>query len=148
MATSVASLSAFGQVHPVDITAAVVDKGAVIEDLKVVEVNGIVILRGKTNDARKAAKAARIVTDLGHARIANLIAIRDDATDDAAIEYTARRRLELERALEGCRFHVDSNRGVVRLTGRVRREMQADLALQILRRIEGVKEIDNKLTKL
>ena len=117
-----------------------------IEGLKVVQISDIVLIRGKTNDARKAERASHIATRLGYQRVANLIVIRDDATDDAAIEYTGQRQLELEPQLEGCRFRVDSNLGVIRLTGSVQRGLQSDLAVAILTRIDGVKAVHPDLT--
>ena len=145
----VASLVPFGalaQTDAVDITAAFIRGGAVIEDLKVVQISDIVLIRGKTNDARKAERAGHIATALGYQRVANLIVIRDDATDDAAIEYTGQRQLELERQLEGCRFRVDSTLGVISLTGSVQRDLQSDLAVAILARIDGVKAVQPHLS--
>lgn len=139
--------SAIAQTNIVDVTPEFVKAGAVIEGLKVIKLSDIVIIRGKTNDPAKAAKTVRIANALGYSRVANLITVRDDATDDAAIEYTAHRRLELEPGLEGCRFKVDSRRGIIHLTGRVQSEMQSDLAFQMLRAIDGVKGIRNELTQ-
>ncbi len=134
-------LGAVAQTDAVDITAAFIRGGAVIENLKVVRISDVVLILGKTNDVRKAERASHIATALGYQRVANLIVIRDDATDDAAIVYTGQRQLELEPALEGCRFRVDSNLGVIRLTGSVRRDLQSDLAVAILARVDGVKAV-------
>ena len=60
--------------------------------------------------------------------------------------YTGRRQQELEPALEGCRFRVNSERGVIRMTGSVRRDPQSDLAIAILARIDGVKAIHPNLS--
>jgi osmotically-inducible protein OsmY len=141
-----APLGAVAQADAVDITAAFIRGGAVIEDLKVVQISDVVLILGKTNDVRKAERASHIATTLGYPRVANLIVIRDDATDDAAIEYTGQRQLELETALEGCRFRVDSNLGVISLTGSVKRDLQRDLAVSILARIDGVKAIHPDLS--
>lgn len=134
-------IAAFAQPNVVDVGATFLQAGAVIEDLTVVQISGIVVIRGKTNDALKASNVSRIARELGYTRVANLIVVRDDATEDAAIVYAGRRRLELEPALAGCRFRVFSNLGVIRLTGSVQRDEQADLAVSILRKIAGVKEI-------
>jgi osmotically-inducible protein OsmY len=141
-------LAASSQTTVVDLTAAFIKNGVVIEGLAVSQISDIVLIRGKTNDRTKAEEASRIATTLGYRRVANLIVITDDVTADAAIVYTGQRRLELEPALEGCRFHVDSNRGVIRLTGRVRRDAQGDLAIAILSRIDGVKAIHPDLARL
>src|SRR5690349_15139208 len=115
--------AAFAQTDAVDVTAAFIRSGAVIEGLKVVQISDIILIRGRTNDKKKAEAASLIATTLGYQRVANLIVIRNDVTDDAAIVYTGQRRLELERELEGCRFRVESNLGVIRLTGSVRRDL-------------------------
>ena len=139
-------LGAVAQTDAVDITAAFIRGGVVIEDLKVVQISDVVLIRGKTNDARKAERASHIATTLGYQRVANLIVIRDDATDDAAIIYIGQRQLELEPALEGCRFRVESSLGVIRLTGSVRRDLQSDLAVAILARVDGVKAVHPDLS--
>ena len=138
--------AALAQTDAVDVTAAFIKGGAVIEDLKVVQISDVVLIRGKTNDRNKALRAGHIATALGYQRVANLIVIRDDATDDAAIVYTGQRQLELERELDGCRFRVESNLGVIRLTGSVRRDLQSDLAVAILARIDGVKAVHPELS--
>lgn len=139
--------AASAQTDAVDVTAAFITAGAVIEDLTVLQISDIILIRGKTNDRKKAEAASHIAAVLGYQRVANLIVIRDDATDDAAIMYTGRRQLELERALEGCRFRVDSNLGVIQLTGSVRNDRQAELAVAILTRIDGVKAIHPVLSR-
>jgi osmotically-inducible protein OsmY len=140
--------AAFAQKDVIDLTATFVKQGAVIDKIEVYQISDILLIRGKTNDRSKAEEASRIAMTLGYHRFANLIVITDDATDDAAIVYAGQRRLELEPALEGCRFHVDSNRGVIRLTGRVHRDVQGDLAVAILSRIDGVKAIHPDLARL
>jgi osmotically-inducible protein OsmY len=147
-ASMVFPFAAFAQRDVIDLTAAFVKQGAVIDKLQVYQISDILLIRGKTNDRTKAEEASRIAITLGYHRVANLIVITDDATDDAAIVYTGQRRLELEPALEGCTFHVDSNRGVIRLTGRVHRDTQGDLAIAILSRIDGVKAIHPDLARL
>jgi osmotically-inducible protein OsmY len=146
VAAALLPFAAFAQTDAVDITAAFIRNGVVIEDLKVVQISDVVLIRGKTNDKKKAIAASRIATTLGYQRVANLIVIRDDATDDAAIEYTGGRQLELERELAGCRFRVVSTLGVIRLTGSVHSEPQSDLAVAILTRIDGVKAVHPELS--
>jgi len=141
-------LGASAQTEVIDLTAAFIKSGVVIDELAVVQISDVVLLRGKTNDRTKAEEAGRIAVTLGYHRVANLIVIVDDATADAAIAYTGQRRLELEPALEGCRFRVNSSRGVIRLTGRVHRDAQGDLAIAILSRIDGVKAVHPDLARL
>ena len=146
IATLVA-IAATAQTDAVDVTAAFIRGGAVIEELRVVQISDIILILGKTNDKKKAEAASHIATVLGYRRVANLIAIRDDVSDDAAIVYTGQRQLELETALAGCRFRVESNLGVIRLTGSVRNDLQRDLAVSILAKIDGVKAVHPELSR-
>jgi osmotically-inducible protein OsmY len=148
VAAIVVPVAVFAETSVVDLTPAFIQNGVVIDELAVYQISDIVVIRGKTNDRTKAENASRLAATLGYLRVANLIVIIDDATADAAIVYTGQRRLELEPGLEGCRFRINSNRGVVHLTGRVHRDAQADLAVQILSRIDGVKEIHPDLARL
>jgi osmotically-inducible protein OsmY len=43
-------------------------------------------------------------------------------------------------------FQIDSIHGVVRLRGQVAREVQKDIATQLIARIDGVKEVRSELT--
>lgn len=140
--------SASAQTSAIDLTATFVKRGAIIEDLSAVQVGGIVVLCGKTSDRSSAVEASRIAATLGYRRVANLIVVIDDVKADAAIEIIGQRRLELEPGLAGCTFRVDSNRGAIRLTGRVIHDAQGDLAISILSRIVGVKTIQSDLARL
>jgi osmotically-inducible protein OsmY len=65
------------------------------------------------------------------------------------IEITRRAEVELtvNRSLDGCRFRVTSEQGVVRLAGSVKHELQKDVAAQVLRNIDGVRAIEMNLDK-
>ena len=145
--TILAPLAAQAQTE-IDLTSTFIRSGAVIEGLSAVQVSDIVVIRGKTADRTRAEEVSRIATTLGHARVANLIIVVDHAKADAAIIEAGRRRLELEPGLEGCTFRVDSNRGVVSLTGTVQRDSQAELAIAVLSRIDGVTAIHPDLPRL
>jgi osmotically-inducible protein OsmY len=140
--------AALAQTNPIDLTPAFILNGAVIEGLTVVQISDVVVIRGKTNDAIKSQAVSRIANTLGYLRVANLIVIRDDAAEDAAIVYTGQRRLELEPGLHGCRFRIASLRGVIQLTGGVRQQAQEELAVYILSKVDGVKEVHPKLLRL
>jgi osmotically-inducible protein OsmY len=124
-----------------DLTPAFIEQGADIDDLLVYRVGGIVVLRGTTGDAVKATDAVEIATVLGYERVANLIRVVDRPAADAEIAARGKRRLDLESALHGCRFHVESTNGVVRVGGTVRSEGQKELAVQVLRKIPGAKSV-------
>ncbi|MDQ6799223.1 MAG: BON domain-containing protein [Acidobacteriota bacterium] len=115
-----------------------------IDGLSAVEVGGIVVLRGRTGDASLAERAGVLAQKLGYARVANLIRVVAPP-DDAAIQRMAERKLATDRALDGCRFHVDSNGGVVTVAGKVNQELQKDVAVDVLRQIEGVRSVHSDL---
>ena len=124
----------------VDITPQLQKSGLDIDNLRGIEVGGIVILRGKAPDAASAAAAGAYASSLGYERVANLITVFDPP-DDRAIERVAERKLALQRALEGCNLHVDSKRGIVTVQGTVSSELQKDVALDIVKNIDGVRSV-------
>lgn len=126
--------------QPNDLTPQFVAAGINLDGLQVFEIGGIVLIRGRSFSKADAENAARFAQSLGHKRVANLIQVVEPP-DDVAIVRTAERELTIYRPLEGCRFKVDSNLGVVRVAGTVQHDMQKDLALQIVRNIEGVRQV-------
>ena len=129
-----------------DLTAQFRAAGADTEELQVSEVGGIVVIRGRTLDKAKAENASRVAQSLGYARVANLVQITEPA-DDAAIQRRAEREQSIHRSLDGCSFRVQSNEGVVRIAGRVHSELQKDVAVQLLRNVDGVREVRSSLTQ-
>jgi len=103
-------------------------------------VDGILILRGRVADQATVAKVAEAARQEGFGRVANLLQLVK-LPDDNAIERDAERRLAGSRALEGCRFNLDAKNGVLTVNGEVERELQKDAARQILRNVEGVREV-------
>jgi osmotically-inducible protein OsmY len=129
-----------GQNNAINLTSKFLKAGIRIDHLLVYTLSGIVVLRGSTSDQSKSLQALHFARKLGYKRIANLIQITSPP-DDAAIIRSAERQLDQERALGGCRFHIECKLGVVRLTGRIHRDMQRDIAVNTVRRIDGVKEV-------
>jgi osmotically-inducible protein OsmY len=129
-----------------DITPALVQAGAHVDNLRAVEIGGIVVLRGRTADQVAAVQVATLAQGLGYARVANLIQITQPV-DDIAIERLAERQLGLSRGLEGCKFHIDSENGVVQLNGTVQYELQKDMAVRLVRSIDGVRSVQSTLQK-
>jgi osmotically-inducible protein OsmY len=135
-------LAGFAQKPKVfDLTPAFVDCGVDIEELLVYRLGGIVLIRGTTSDATKAADAGRVATFLGYDRVANLIRVVDEPAADKSIEERGQRQLDLEPMLEGCRLRVDSNLGVVSVGGKVARTSQKALAIEVLLKVAGVKQV-------
>ena len=128
------------QGNAVNLTSKFLKGGVRIDHLLVYSLSGIIVLRGNTSDPARSLQATRFARSLHFKRIANLIQITAPP-DDAAIIRSAERQLDMERSLGGCKFHIDCKRGVVHLTGRVQKDMQRDIAVNTVRRIEGVKEV-------
>ena len=128
------------QVEAVNLTDIFLAGGIEIDRLVVYKISDIVLIRGRTSDAAAAAEAGRFATTLGYLRVANLIVIVP-ALDDRAIERFAARQLDMSRDLDGCRFQITSLKGTVQIRGSVRREIQKDVAIGLLRRIDGVKAV-------
>ena len=138
-------LAAYAQVDAVDLTAAFADGGVKIDRLLVYEIDGIVLIRGRTSDPLMAAKAVRFATRAGYRRVANLIEIVP-ALADKALVSGARYELEMTRQLDGCHFQIESVGGIVMLRGQVTREAQKELAVYVIAKIDGIKELHSELT--
>jgi osmotically-inducible protein OsmY len=126
--------------EPVDLTETFRGAGAAIERLEVYEIAGVVLIRGRAASQEDAERIGAHARQLGYSRVANLVQIVRH--NDAAIERAAQHELGFNRALDGCEFKVDARQGVIRLAGRVRHELQKDVALQVLRGIDGVRAIE------
>ena len=129
-----------------DVTAKFIAAGAQVPNLQAVEVGGIVVLRGTATSSAEAENAGQIARDLGYARVANLVRVLEPA-DDAAIQRLAERELSRHRGLDGSSIRVKSVQGVVTLTGRVAQELQKDMAVTLVRNIDGVRGVTNSLQR-
>jgi hyperosmotically inducible protein len=129
-----------------DVTAQFVNGGVILEGFRAVEVGGIVILRGHASDTASAEQAALVAQSLGYKRVANLIQI-DAVPDDARIARDAERGLALQRGLDGTQIVVVSSHGVVRLSGTVSNELQKDMAVHVVRNIDGVRAVQMSLKR-
>jgi osmotically-inducible protein OsmY len=127
--------------EPADLTPMFIAGGVSgIDRLQVFELGGVVLIRGRSFDRTAAEDASRFAQSRGYQRIANLVQVVEPP-DDRAIERTAERALTIYRALEGCRFRVASDKGIVRLGGTVQHDQQMDVAMQLVRNIDGVREV-------
>lgn len=129
----------------VDLTNAFRTAGATVDRLQVYEIAGIVIIRGRAADKAQAEELNRVATSLGYVRVANLVQIAPDRDDE--ITRKAEVELTVHRSLDGCRFSVTSDKGVVRVAGQVRHELQKDAVAQVLKNIDGIRSIEINLTR-
>lgn len=128
-----------------DLTPKFREAGATVDQLSVSEIAGIVIIRGRVADKEQAAILNTYAQTLGYTRVANLVQIVKN--NDAQIARAAERELTVHRALDGCQFSVRSEQGVLHVAGRVRHELQKDVAFQLLRSIDGVRSVDVQLDR-
>ena len=147
LAVALVPAAARAQSEPVDLTAMFRSAGADITDLRVYQISDIILIRGTTADRGKAENASRLARNLGYQRVANLINVVEPIAD-VNIVRSAEGSLGRQRALDGCKFHIDSLNGIVRIGGSVDRELQKDVAVELLRRIDGVKEVHSTLRVL
>lgn len=128
-----------------DLTETFRAAGANVDRLQVYELAGIVIIRGRAADTAEAEILNQYATTLGYARVANLIQIVKH--EDALIARRAERELSVHRALDGCQFKVTSDKGALKVSGRVTHELQKDVAMAVLRSINGVRSVEVTLDK-
>jgi osmotically-inducible protein OsmY len=140
LATTLAAAPRSPVPQPLDLTPQFRSAGSVVDRLQAFEIGGVVIIRGRTFDRLVAAEAGRIARNLGYSRVANLVQVLD-RPDDAAIEREAERELTMHPSLDGSRLSIRSEQGVIHVGGRVRHELQKDVAIQLLRNIDGVSEV-------
>jgi hypothetical protein len=68
------------------------------------------------------------------------------AIDDAAITASVKSKYLLDDTLKGLQIDVDTEQGIVRLTGSVQDDAAKERATQIAQGVEGVVNVDNQLT--
>ena len=129
-----------------NITAQFAANAPDVERLQVFEVGGVVILRGRTYERSAAEAAARTVQAQGYSRIANLIQIIE-APNDVTIQREAERELAIHRSLAGSQLSVESEKGIIYLRGRIQHDLQKDIAVAVLRSVEGVREVRSELIR-
>jgi osmotically-inducible protein OsmY len=128
-----------------NLTPAFIAAGASIDRLQVFEIAGIVVIRGRVADKAQAEEVGRLAQSLGYGRVANLVQVIEDR--DVEIARRAEVELAVNRSLDGCRFQVSSDNGIVRVAGSVKHELQKDVAMQVLRSINGVRAVEVNLDR-
>jgi osmotically-inducible protein OsmY len=147
IAISLSAIPAFAiQPSTNDVTPQFVTAGVTVDGLRAVEVGGIVVLRGRTADRAAAEQAGTVAQSLGYTRVANLIQVVQ-APDDERIERAVERELSVHRGLDGSQIAVDSTNGVVRLTGKVYSELQKDMAVNLVKTVDGVRSVQASLRR-
>ncbi|MDP9191528.1 MAG: BON domain-containing protein [Acidobacteriota bacterium] len=128
-----------------DLTSEFRAAGATLEGLKVYEISGIVLIRGRAANKAQAEELGRLAQSLGYTRVANLVQIVENR--DEEITRRAEMELSVNRSLDGCKFRVTSEQGNVRVAGVVLHELQKDVAAQVLRNVRGIRSVEFDLTR-
>ena len=128
-----------------ELTPQFISAGASLDRLQVYEIAGIVIIRGRAADKAQAEAIGNVAHSLGYTRVANLVQIVEN--HDAEIQRAAEVMLTVHRSLDGCKFRVSSEQGTLRVAGEVKHELQKDVAVQVLRNINGVRAVEVNLTR-
>jgi osmotically-inducible protein OsmY len=144
LAIPAAALAATPEPQTNDLSTAFRAANLGIDELRVVEVGGIVVIRGRAVGKANAEAATLMARTLGYERVANLVQIIEPP-DDEAIERRAERALASQRALDGCNFQLDSDNGALRVAGTVKYELQKDMAVHVLRGVDGVRTVQADL---
>lgn len=165
---AVAALTAACGQTDMGITTAVKAKLAADDTVKAYEINvttqeGVVTLEGtvETSSARDRAVMLARETD-GVREVNNRLTVGDtaattgvgeetagragEAVTDAGITTAVKAKLLADPDVSGLRIDVDTEAGVVTLTGRVSSQAEADAAVRLARSTDGVKHVVNKLT--
>ncbi len=111
-----------------------------VVDLKLIPIEGIVIVRGKVRDRATWDSVEARLQNLGFSRVANLTRIVPLPSDEL-LTSLAERQLSLARGLSGSNLRVATQHGVVTIEGTVRSQTQMDAATDLVRRIDGVRDV-------
>ena len=129
----------------VDLTNTFRAAGATVDRLQVYEIAGVVLIRGRVNEKSQAEEVGRIAQSLGYTRVANLVQVNEHR--DEEIARRAEVELSVNRSLDGCKFHVTSEQGRVRVAGLVKHELQKDVAAQVLKNVDGIQSVEFALRR-
>jgi osmotically-inducible protein OsmY len=128
-------------VNDSDLFNAVRSAGLPVTNLLVKTVGDITVLRGEAQDTAAITRAGEIAKQFGAQRVANLITV-PTVPDDNAIRIDAERQLAHSRALDGCKFAVSCEKGVLKVNATVQSDLQADAARTLLNTVKGAQRVE------
>lgn len=127
--------------------------------------NGVVTLKGEVDDANKIDHAAKLAAAVeGVASVSNKLVVGRDplaanagaksseergsgrAVADGIITGKVKTALVADAEIKGLMIDVDTNRGVVTLSGQVETVAQLDKVMKIAGQTEGVSSVNNQLS--
>ena len=126
-------------------------------EIDVDTVNGVVTLKGNIDSQPAKERALQIARETkGVVEVKDMISVREGAAhgdapspdrtvgervDDAGITAKVKTRLLDDPAVRGLKIDVDTREGVVYLTGSIPGDAERDMAVQIARATEGVRDV-------
>lgn len=128
------------------ITSSLKEGGVPTQGLTVAVVDDIVVIRGSVTAPEDIARITTIAKQSGASRVANMVQA-SQKPDDLLIKQQAERELMLSRALQGCRFHVQSAEGILTVNATVQSDLQEDAARAILRRVRGTQKVEAQFAR-
>lgn len=137
------SLPAMGAT-PDQIEEALAGSPLIIDELEVVEVEGITIVRGRVAEQSVTAAALAFVRARSERPVISAMEIVEKV-DDATIERRVERALHLNENLEDASISVAAVNGVIELTGTVENELQILAAEDTAGTVREVLSIRNLL---
>ena len=125
---------------PASIVAALGHAEPALRGADVKVVSGIVIVRGETDDAASPARVTASIQNLGYSRVANLIHVTA-LVNDEEIRRAAERQIAQNRSLDGCRFAISCDQGILTVSATVQSEAQEEVTRSVLKSVTGVREV-------
>jgi len=120
------------------------------EDIQVHSQDGVVTLTGTVSEETHLTLAAETVASLpGVKSVENRLEIKDGIpkiNSDAWIHMKIKTMLMLHRKLDGANTGVEVKDGRVILRGEVNNQAEKELTAEYVKDVEGVKDVDNKMT--
>lgn len=114
--------------------------------------SGVVTLRGEAeNQAQKDLATEYALEIEGVKKVDNMMTVKGERTienriDDATITTRVKSALLTRRSTSAINTSVKTSGGVVILTGEAKNEAEKELAERLARGVEGVREVENRMT--
>lgn len=130
------------------------DKSITSSDISVETSNGVVTLSGFVGSQERSSRAVKIATQVeGVQSVSDKLQVKDVQSqsvgayaDDAVITSTIKAKLLADDIVPSRKVKVETQAGVVQLSGGVDNKAQSDRAESIAKAVDGVKSVKNDLT--
>ncbi|MBE5203254.1 molecular chaperone OsmY [Pectobacterium quasiaquaticum] len=130
------------------------DKSITSSDISVETSNGVVTLSGFVGSQELSTRAVQIATQVeGVQSVSDKLQVKDSQSqsvgayaDDAVITSTIKAKLLADNIVPSRKVKVETQAGVVQLSGGVDNKAQSDRAESIAKAVDGVKSVKNDLT--